>query len=676
MRERTGIGARCRTGRAAVHLSEPEGAAPGPIPSEVEQPQGKPRYVERDLLDPTPARLRPLDFSSGSGYLSSPDPADHEPWDRPLFRRVIVRPAERLASRFALISPRPLLIGLIAILAKEIATRQIETDLLNTPDDAVWKPGAMGIVRQAQANLDRRIKMIVRKGYRAMLDDELRAVREDPIGAILYNNLLGEAGAIFSRQVSNVTMELASSIEDQVIESLELIGTGLPDDEALGGAEGLRDGAALTIGAAGADGAPGGAPGRGGADGEAPWHRRWRLRLTVQPRPVQLRVPPRPVVGFGEAAAGSTALTEIERVVADSGAVSGPAIALRAARVGASSAAREWEAWSAEVGARNDTAHAAAGGAWAPAAREQHGAPQPQPRGEAAAAAAARPGATDAADAPLPTGRERVRTLWRRARSGVSTGLAAALADVKLAATSAAAALPRTGLGGLASSIGGALASVRDGVGSSLGSLGGVQLNVVQAQPPPILSAPQEAVRSRLRKLLARVDALVQRLDLDGNEQLTLDELLALLAGSGQPDPLPLLGGAEPAAPFAPAAGAAAEGARLSPAAVAWAEGLDAATLAAIRSTVLIKSTSRARNMWERLQAIAMAPVVVALNSTGAAARGSVLRFGEWVSDADLNNDGQITADEVRARGAQARERERALVAARCACPRLARARG
>jgi hypothetical protein len=81
----------------------------------------RPRYVERDLLDPTPARLQPLDLSSGGGFLSSPDPADHHPWDRPLFRRVVVRPMERVASRFALASPRPLLIGLIAILAKVTA---------------------------------------------------------------------------------------------------------------------------------------------------------------------------------------------------------------------------------------------------------------------------------------------------------------------------------------------------------------------------------------------------------------------------------------------------------------------------------------------------------------------------------------------------------------------------
>lgn len=562
---------------------------------------GGARYAPRDLLDTTPARLHPLDLSCGGGFLSSPDPADHEPWDRPLFRRVVVRPMERLASRFALVSPRPLLIGLIAILAKEIATRQIETDLLNTPDDAVWKPSALGIVRQAQANLDRRIKLIVRKGYAAMLDDELRAVREDPIGAILHSNLLGEASTIFSRQVSNVTMELASSIEDQVIESLELISTGLPDEDDADTQPAHAQPAALAVaarggaGAAAVDGA--GAYGDGGG-AQRPWYWLWPVRLTLQPRPTRPRVPVhRPAVDFGADGGDGDGdgPNAIERVAEASDRVSGPEVALRAARVGASSAAVEW-AHRAEAGASDRTSVARAGAARADA-RPRVGQPEllllPPP----------------------PTGRERVRGFVRRAWAGATAGAGRGLSDVRAAALSALGGLPSFGWG----------------VGVSVGA-------AARAQPPPLLALPQEAVRSRLRNLLARVDALVKRVDRDGNDELTLDELLALIYDDAQ----------QPAPWGVPGArGAAGETRRFAPAAVAWAEGLDAETIAAIRSMVLIKATSRARTVWDRLQAIALAPIVVALNQTGVTARASVVRFGEYVSDADLNGDGELTADEV-----------------------------
>jgi hypothetical protein len=606
------------------------GLDPAAEPSASSGPTG-PRYVERDLLDPTPARLQPLDLSCGAGFLSSPDPMDHQPWDRPLFRRVVVRPLERVASRFALASPRPLLIGLIAILAKEIATRQIELDLLNTPDDAVWKPGATGVLRQAQANLDRRIRTIVSRGYVALLDDEIRLVREDPFGAFfLYNNLLSKASAIFSAQVSNVTMELASSFEDQVIESLEII-TALSEVDSADAPAANADGVTAELAVAlGAVAATGGEPKALVATKAAiarprGWRPRLSLRGATQPRLV-------PTSRADDGAAVDALDAELEELAMATDA-DGVAIALRAVRVGTDSAAQ---------GRRR----AGAGGASGAHASER------APRAADADAVVGGGGASWAGGVapretltPPPTGRQRVRQFVGRVWSNAATGVVNSKSDARAALASVVA----------------AVRALPPSVKASA------------PQPPALLFSQREAVRSRLRKLLGKVDALVRLVDRDGNEELSLDEVLALVYDDQDAPPTP--GGAR-AGEDALRAGELAPG--ISPAAVAWAEGLHPLVLSRIRATVLIKSTARARNAWDRLQAILLAPVVIGLNSTGVAARATVRRFRDYVADTDLNGDGDLTADEVRAarRGA-GDARARALLArrAQAACLR-ARARG
>lgn len=509
-REASGGGAPLGRNYCFFPWGESSMAPPSPVTSS--RGWRRPAYVPRDLLDPTPARVQPGDLTAGAGSLSSPDPADHHPWDRPLFRKIVVRPMERVASNLAHVAPRPLLIGLIAILGKEMATRQIEKDIIAAPDDLFWKPGAEGVIRQAQSNLDMRIKTILRKGYRQLLDDEIRMVTEDPIGSILYNNLISRATAIVGTQVSNVTMAIAANVEDHVIDQLALM-SSLPELEG-------------TITQKEAEEAA--------------------LRIAIeQSRVSRRRKAP------GRSRLRRTWLSLRSRL---SSADRSEARAEREALAAATERIRALEAGISFV-------------------------PTPMDAGRMLPAAGQTASKRQRFWERLGLGRDRLQ-----GRSGTQLRF------------------PRIDSGKLAARA---------------------------TADRERLAAGQDRLRARLREVLARVDNLVRELDRDGNEELTLDELLAMVYDDGNGDEA-LRSGRQPAS-------------------VGWAEDLDGARLEWIRSIVVIKSTARARSMFDRMQAIAFAPVVVGLNNTGVAARDLVQKFSSFVKDADLNDDGNITLDEVSA---------------------------
>lgn len=570
-----------------------------------------PRYRERELTDPTPARIYPLDMSGGSGLISSPDPADHQPWNRPLFRKVVVRPMERVASRFAQKSPRPLLVGLIAILAKEVATRQIESDLSTAPDEAIWKPGATSVIRQAQQNLDTRIQKILRQGYASMVDEEIRTLTEDPFGSIFSrNNLVLRAGKVLTAQMSDATLDLASSFEDGVIEQLEMMAS-VPELQAE--AEGVE----LQT--------PPATP--------PPPRARARIGGWAWPPPWARARPARPRIE--QAAEGAAPLLRTPR--------SGEDLAISAASVGALLAKRQ-------VASGVPRANA-------PARR-----PRAARRPDGFIAARAVDASGDSYEEAAGPAERRPRRWWRRVRSTVGDALSSAV-ERDFSARSRGADLLRT-----------------------------------EGQT---LTRQREELRVRLKGVLARVDSLVARADRDGNDELTLDELLLLMSDGGaalpgaerrparaaQPrdDAAAAPADGEQAAGAAAGTGAATSGAqrrgapppadaaadaaggggggRPAPAATStvgeWAAGLDERALAMLSRVVLIKSTTRARSMWDRMQGIALAPVVVGLNRTSIAARSQVRRYEEFVALVDANDDGEVSADEVRPRTRRAAARAR-----------------